>query len=107
MYPSYVAVVSALLLIVQAIGIAFSGPRADLDRVEGLSTRLRKHILSIGGPVIFAYKLSRLLACLALVGFSVASLNDNLIGSRIDISNPLFAQITVCAVSVCPRMFVH
>ncbi|KAJ7456632.1 hypothetical protein FB451DRAFT_1048362 [Mycena latifolia] len=40
----------------------------------GLVSEVREHIAHHGGPVIFAFKFVRLVACLALLGLSIASL---------------------------------
>ena len=40
----------------------------------GLVTEVKAHISHHGGGVIFAFKLVRLVACLALLGLSIASL---------------------------------
>ncbi|KAJ6574692.1 hypothetical protein B0H19DRAFT_1371649 [Mycena capillaripes] len=40
----------------------------------GLIAEVKEHVLQHGGPVIFAFKLVRLVSCLALLGLSIASL---------------------------------
>ncbi|EIM92492.1 uncharacterized protein STEHIDRAFT_127305 [Stereum hirsutum FP-91666 SS1] len=90
MIPAYVAVASALVLIIHLV--LSSGPlkrlihqygsseddsvQEETSRTTSLHTSLlsaaREHVAELGGPVIFAFRAVRALAVLALCGLSIA-----------------------------------
>lgn len=102
LYPSYVTAVSMLLFLGQAIATAWYNRGQSSEATGGFSNRVRKQICDHGGSVIFAFKLSRLVACFALAGLSLASLGEvvPVPGFRLDIFNPAFVQVTLCATFV-------
>ncbi|CAL1696210.1 unnamed protein product [Somion occarium] len=93
--PSYVAGVSTLLLVGQAIAIALHRRKNVSDDVEESSTRLRGHISALGGPIIFTFKLARLVACLALVVLSAVSMYK--VSSHLDFSHTGLTHAALCA----------
>ncbi|KAK7694257.1 hypothetical protein QCA50_001437 [Cerrena zonata] len=100
LYPSYVAGASTLLLFGHSIAIACYSREQNSEAVGGIATRIRKHISGNGGLIIFTFRLSRLVACLALAALSLASLGEIKSGLRPDIANPAFVQGTLCATFV-------
>ncbi|KAG8968451.1 hypothetical protein FRC03_007393 [Tulasnella sp. 419] len=96
LYPSYVAALSAIILIVQfTLRISFvkrwvarirGAPPVDADEYEaveqrpsaatsnmsaGFLTEIKEYIRLQGGPVICAFGVMKLLSCLALVGLTI------------------------------------
>lgn len=85
--PAYLAVFSAIVLFSR--GILSTGVVQDLsqseDEVEdivvepdvspinGIICDIKTHVQSMGGPIIFSYKILRLLGCLVLVVLSIAT----------------------------------
>ncbi|KAF7322651.1 ATP-binding cassette transporter [Mycena chlorophos] len=49
-------------------------PEDSVLHPVGIHAEFRQHVTSHGGPVIFTFKLVRLVACLALLGLSITSL---------------------------------
>ncbi|KAJ6470738.1 hypothetical protein C8R47DRAFT_1298099 [Mycena vitilis] len=72
--PLYAAAASALVFLLQTL-VRWRRARKE-DRREGVEQEPRKltDVSRYGGGVILAHNLARLLACLALVGLSIASL---------------------------------
>ena len=101
LYPSYVAGISVVLLLGQAITTAYRSHVLGSGASGGGTARLPKNISANGGFVIFAFKLSRLVACFALAGLTLPSLKDITSSFRFDISNAVFIQTTICVTFVC------
>ncbi|KAK7064563.1 ATP-binding cassette transporter [Favolaschia claudopus] len=87
--PAAVSAVSVVLLLVHLFWASVWGRKlrvflfktSESENTEpiaippvGLVAELKEHVSRHGGAVIFAYKLVRLVACLALLGLSIASL---------------------------------
>ncbi|EJD04272.1 uncharacterized protein FOMMEDRAFT_106872 [Fomitiporia mediterranea MF3/22] len=96
LFPAYFAILSVVVLLLY--GISVSKPVQSLlprlypnrnvpnaqetnDAVSqealqhnGVLADIKLHVNAKGGPVIFAYKVLRLVGCLALVGFTIATL---------------------------------
>lgn len=99
-FPGYIASVSATILIVNITfssnafkrlqSRVFQRPSSfELDdsghdvHVANLSAEFRVHISHHGGGIIFAYKVARLVGCLALLGLSTYPF-----ALDVDVSNP-------------------
>ena len=102
LYPSYVAGSSVLLLLGQTILYSCRTREPNSETIGGFATRLRKDISNSGGLVILALKLLRLVACLSIVGLSLASLRNATSISQHDISILASPQAALCATFVCP-----
>ncbi|THH11785.1 hypothetical protein EW145_g436 [Phellinidium pouzarii] len=97
LFPAYFAALSATLLVLYAVVSSkpfrslLKRPEKDLDddsssheddstvEIEtspraGIIADIMTHVNAMGGPVIFFYKMLRLAGCLALVGFTMATL---------------------------------
>ncbi|KAF8213492.1 hypothetical protein K438DRAFT_1956873 [Mycena galopus ATCC 62051] len=84
--PAVVAAASAVLLLVHLFLASVWGRKlrgaSEAEAVDppsairpvGLVAEVKEHVSHHGGGVIFVFKLVRLVACLALLGFSIASL---------------------------------
>jgi hypothetical protein len=88
--PAIVAAASAVLLVIHLLWASAWGRklRAFVFRTSdqaitepgtftqpvGLVTEVKEHVAQHGGVTIFAFKLVRLVACLTLLGLSIASL---------------------------------
>ncbi|KAJ6604251.1 hypothetical protein DFH09DRAFT_1300496 [Mycena vulgaris] len=87
--PGIVAAASAVLLLVHLFWVSawgrklrsfvFRTPEPEVIDPSpplpvGLLAEVKEHVAHHGGPVIFAFKLVRLVACLVLLGLSIASL---------------------------------
>ncbi|EMD36164.1 hypothetical protein CERSUDRAFT_84254 [Gelatoporia subvermispora B] len=83
--PAGVASISALILLLQvAVRIktlrSERGSDADLNAETTVilgdpeHSRIRKHVKSLGGSIIFAYRCARLLCCLVLLALSVVNI---------------------------------
>ncbi|KAJ7211367.1 hypothetical protein GGX14DRAFT_534690 [Mycena pura] len=70
--PLYAGTISAFVLLIQSL--------TRLRKSDGTPKKPWKGISKYGGPVLLTYNLIRLLACLALLGLSIASVN--LLGSK-------------------------
>ncbi len=101
LFPAYLCAISALILVVHRVAcsaivqrlatrlLVFRKPPieqeesddAQLEIVssphEGIVNDIKTHIVSLGGPTIFVYKILRLLGCLALVALTIATLIIN------------------------------
>lgn len=86
LFPAYLAAASALELLLHVVLVCgpvrklYSGPilsKDDLSEVPAdpsTSSKLTAHVTAHGGHAIFAYKVARMVGCLALLGLSSASL---------------------------------
>ena len=82
--PSTAAVVSGVLLIAHVISCSFDNPRRDaIEEVvvadeethsNRFGLKIIQHAHSHGGPVIFGFKIARLIGCLTLFSLSLATL---------------------------------
>ncbi|TCD71270.1 hypothetical protein EIP91_011749 [Steccherinum ochraceum] len=70
--PIYVAGVSLVVLLVHAIYAAVTSSKSA--RNERTGSRLAQHVVELGGPSIFAFKVVRLVASLALLGLAIPSI---------------------------------
>lgn len=105
--PPTVAILSAVVLLVQASHSAFLERGVELGRDETAQAQIGsgvwKHVANLGGATIFTFKLTRLFACLALAALAIPSttfsksraLND------LDIVRDGFLVVFVSAVCDC------
>ncbi|KAJ7169514.1 hypothetical protein C8R46DRAFT_1217207 [Mycena filopes] len=70
--PALVGAVSATFLLLHLF-LASAWDPLPAVRPVGVAAEVREHVAEHGGSVIFAFRLVRLVACLALLGFSIAS----------------------------------
>lgn len=117
-FPAYAAGLSLSVLLVQLIlrstpvkklHARFSGPHATLtdeDEVEnsaqntsGPSPVVDRHVGQLGEPIIFGFRLARLLCCLALLGmYAFTAVRGALDG----LSPSVWLQVAACGVYVSP-----
>jgi hypothetical protein len=81
--PSIAAVASGILLIAHVISCSLDNPRRDVaeevevneeTRSNRFGRKIIQHLHSHGGPVIFGFKIARLIGCLTLFSLSLATL---------------------------------
>ena len=83
--PSIAALASGILLIAHVISCFLDNPRQDAteevlvavneeSRSNRFGRKIIQHAHSHGGPVIFSFKIARLIGCLTLFSLSLATL---------------------------------
>ncbi|KZT06271.1 P-loop containing nucleoside triphosphate hydrolase protein [Laetiporus sulphureus 93-53] len=113
-FPAYGAAVSVLVILVQVIlrtsparRLYASIPASDttatqIENVENLSEQssyaITRHIRQLGGPLIFAYRLARFLACLTLLSMTIFTVVDRAQHTRHvkHIAPAVWIQVALC-----------
>ncbi|TCD61149.1 hypothetical protein EIP91_008843 [Steccherinum ochraceum] len=72
-FPICVAGLSSVVLLGHAVFAVVTSSRGGRSLKEGTRSRLSQHVEDMGGPGIFAFKMTRLLATFALLGISIPS----------------------------------
>ena len=108
--PAYVAVLSALALLVQSAtdSVRTSVEPDDVAAPAVLTANLscfRRTLSEVGGPTIFTFRILQLFAIFALLGISIAEFVLHTVSTEV-LSDPRIVQIVQIALYVSPLLYV-